>query len=185
MDLNGLACETAAAIFSTCESAVPSFTALAVTAQAQCVCYDSNGIYDPTVFDEAANSCYSYLLTASPTDAPDYSSQVIGLCTNYAGSAASTTIGDFNQGTTTTAAGVIGPGTGTGTAPASTGGVFGVGTGTTPTATEGVSGQGTGTTPSATTGAAASTTTKAAAPVSLDSSWMVSLGLLGSVVVEH
>lgn len=59
------ACSTLGSILSICTSLIPSFTALAPTVQASCLCY-SSAAYLPSIFDDAVEVCADYAFTAWP-----------------------------------------------------------------------------------------------------------------------
>jgi hypothetical protein len=64
-DPNDLACLTWRALQLSCESAVPSFTALPFSVEASCLCFQSS-TYIGNVYDDLWGSCLNYFSTASP-----------------------------------------------------------------------------------------------------------------------
>jgi hypothetical protein len=86
-DPNYATCGTAISILNACESLIP--TSATLSEQAHCLCYDSNGTFDPDPSDDSIVACESYYETANPTLLPTVSS-LLGICTNMAASAAST-----------------------------------------------------------------------------------------------
>jgi hypothetical protein len=64
-DPNDLACLSWRALQLSCESAVPSFTALPFSVEASCLCFQSS-TYIGNVYDDLWSSCLNYFSTASP-----------------------------------------------------------------------------------------------------------------------
>jgi hypothetical protein len=89
-----LGCQLVGKALGICCSLTPDFTDLSATLQAPCLCYSSSS-WDPTLFDNAVESCASYASTAIPSAyAPIASLQ--GFCSsvgniNYPASISATT----------------------------------------------------------------------------------------------
>lgn len=66
VDLNSVACDVFSASESSCAAETPSFTALAFSVQASCLCY-SMSTYAPQTFDGIFGSCLAYIKTADPS----------------------------------------------------------------------------------------------------------------------
>lgn len=64
-DAGSTSCDLWLNIEASCTSATPNFVNLAFSSQASCVCYSSS-VWQPSVFDNALDTCLSYLSTASP-----------------------------------------------------------------------------------------------------------------------
>lgn len=79
-DLNAHACLDAALSVQVVAVAFPSFRNLPYTQQVSCLCYDDFNNFVPTSFDNVVSSCYSYLETADPANAPAYGSGLLGFC---------------------------------------------------------------------------------------------------------
>ncbi|KAL2045190.1 hypothetical protein N7G274_002272 [Stereocaulon virgatum] len=92
-------CTTLTDYINACEVLTPSFTQLALPAQATCFCYDPLGNYAPDSFDQAALGCYEWALASATTLAADISSGgLVGLCTDaIAAAAPSSTVADVTR----------------------------------------------------------------------------------------
>lgn len=88
----GDACLSVERYVSDCEKADSNFDSASFSEQASCLCYDDNNNYDPDTWDDAVATCVSTGESAHPTiwKALQRNTQVIGLCTKYAGAAATT-----------------------------------------------------------------------------------------------
>ena len=79
-------CTSLADFVSYCESATSGFTTLPNTAQASCFCFNENGSYNGTVWDNAASTCYAALASQtvySSSVLSAYSANVVGACTKF------------------------------------------------------------------------------------------------------
>jgi len=94
------ACMTIGSMIASCESAIPTFSALDNAQQASCLCYSGN-TWNPDGFDSPILSCANYLQTADPSDYPD-ASVLVGFCTQYANVQSSQTLVTGNPVTSTT-----------------------------------------------------------------------------------
>ena len=78
-------CTYVADIVSACESSTPGFSTLPNSQQASCFCFNNGGSgkYNGTVWDNAASTCYSALVSESASQSvlDAYSSNVLGACT--------------------------------------------------------------------------------------------------------
>ena len=92
IDTNQEGCSTAWAIISYCEAQTSGFLSLDNSKIADCLCYDASSSYVPTIFDDAASSCYELYLTSNTTAASIFSTDIFGACTKYIGSSASASI---------------------------------------------------------------------------------------------
>lgn len=92
IDTNQEGCSTAWAIISYCEGQTSGFLSLDNSNIADCLCYDASSSYVPTIFDNAASSCYELYLTSNTTAASIFSIDISGVCTKYIGSSASASI---------------------------------------------------------------------------------------------
>lgn len=109
-DANLVACSTALAYISECDSEIPGFSNLPNSIEASCLCYDSNTSWNPLGFDDPWSSCIAWAETA---DATAYSGLVVnaGMCVSEgdvrsapaSGAVASTTAGGSVVVTTTSA----------------------------------------------------------------------------------
>lgn len=83
----GLAeCTSVGDYISYCQTATPGFSTLPNTAQASCFCFNENGSYNGTAFDDAATSCYAAMATQttySTSELSAYSAIVVGACTKF------------------------------------------------------------------------------------------------------
>ncbi|KAL7939294.1 hypothetical protein V8C35DRAFT_286253 [Trichoderma chlorosporum] len=88
----GDACLSVSRYVADCENANSGFDTASFQQQASCLCYDSNGDYAPDTWDNAVATCVSTGESAHPTiwSALQKNSEVIGLCTKFAGAAAPT-----------------------------------------------------------------------------------------------
>ncbi|KAL6701525.1 hypothetical protein J3F84DRAFT_343092 [Trichoderma pleuroticola] len=88
----GDACLSVGRYVTECENANSGFDNASFKQQARCLCYDSSGNYGPDTWDNAVATCVSTGERAHPTiwSALQKNSQVIGLCTKFAGAAAPT-----------------------------------------------------------------------------------------------
>ncbi|KKP07169.1 hypothetical protein THAR02_00705 [Trichoderma harzianum] len=148
----GDACLSVERYVTECENANSGFDNASFKQQAGCLCYDSNGNYAPDTWDNAVATCVSTGESAHPTiwSALQKNSQVIGLCTKYAGAAAPTgpaTTGPATTGPATTGPATTGPiPTDTASSPATSDASLGTTAADTASPTE------TGSTPAGTTG---------------------------------
>lgn len=91
-------CTTLTDYINACEVLTPSFTDLALPAQATCFCYDPLGNFAPDSFDQAALGCYEWALASATTLAADISSGgLVGLCTDAVVAAATSTVADSTR----------------------------------------------------------------------------------------
>ncbi|KAJ5674935.1 uncharacterized protein N7477_004869 [Penicillium maclennaniae] len=115
-------CASVVKVIISCSTANPSlfpsgsiYTAGPIaTEAASCLCYDSNGTYDPSSLDENASKCVASGSAAHPTYYP-YASVLDGFCSNVAGPASTaaaltttalTGLGIVTSGATVTSAAV-------------------------------------------------------------------------------
>ena len=68
-----------------CQSLTPGFDALPNSAQASCLCFNTNGSYNGTVWDDAASTCYAALksVSAAQTVLDQFSSADVDACTKF------------------------------------------------------------------------------------------------------
>ncbi|KAF3056845.1 hypothetical protein V8C40DRAFT_229492 [Trichoderma camerunense] len=162
----GDACLSVERYVTECENANSGFDNASFKQQAGCLCYDSNGNYSPDTWDNAVATCVSTGQSAHPTiwSALQKNSQVIGLCTKFAGAAAPTgpaTTGPIPTDTTasSTTTGEAPPGTTAADTASPTE------TGSTPAGTTGSSNQTPAPSSATSSSAAATTTTSRSAAV--------------------
>ncbi|KAL6887537.1 hypothetical protein HDV57DRAFT_515059 [Trichoderma longibrachiatum] len=88
----GDACLSVERYVTECENANSGFDTATFEQQASCLCYDSNNNYAPDMWDDAVATCVSTGESAHPTiwRALQRNSEVVGLCTRFAGAAATT-----------------------------------------------------------------------------------------------
>ncbi|KAL7944944.1 hypothetical protein V8C42DRAFT_324161 [Trichoderma barbatum] len=88
----GDACLSVERYVTGCENANSGFDTSSFLEQASCLCYDSSNSYAPDTWDDAVATCLSTRKSAHPTiwSALQRNSEVIGLCTKFAGAAATT-----------------------------------------------------------------------------------------------
>ncbi|EGR48272.1 uncharacterized protein TRIREDRAFT_107881 [Trichoderma reesei QM6a] len=88
----GDACLSVERFVTECENANSGFDTATFEQQASCLCYDSNNNYAPDAWDNAVATCVSTGESAHPTiwRALQRNSEVVGLCTKFAGAAATT-----------------------------------------------------------------------------------------------
>lgn len=90
-------CASVVEVIFSCSTATPSLfpsgsiysAGPIATEAASCLCYDSNGTYDPSVLDGNASKCVASGSAAHPTYYP-YASVLNGLCYNVAGPVSTT-----------------------------------------------------------------------------------------------
>ena len=85
-DRGSAECTSVADFVNYCESATPGFTTLPNTAQASCFCFNENGSYNGTAWDNAASTCYAAMASQtsiSSSELSAYSAQVVGACTKF------------------------------------------------------------------------------------------------------
>jgi hypothetical protein len=92
------ACAIVRSRLEKCEK-VSGFATLAPQTQASCLCYNNIGAYIPSVWDNAATSCYASGSSAHPvlySILTASSSEALGFCTKFAGpaTASATTTGE-------------------------------------------------------------------------------------------
>jgi len=70
---------------SYCQSATLGFTTLPNTAQASCLCFNQNGKFNGTVWDNAASTCYQAMQSESQpaSELSGYEKEVVGACTKF------------------------------------------------------------------------------------------------------
>jgi len=98
------ACATVRSELAKCES-ISGFATIAPQDQASCLCYNNIGNYIPSVWDNAASSCWASGSSAHPylfSLLTAISSEALGFCTVYAGpnAASATTTGTASVSTT-------------------------------------------------------------------------------------
>ncbi|PTB65846.1 hypothetical protein BBK36DRAFT_1202919 [Trichoderma citrinoviride] len=88
----GDACLSVERFVTECENANSGFDTATFEQQASCLCYDSDNNYAPDTWDNAVATCVSTGESAHPTiwRALQRNSEVVGLCTKFAGAAATT-----------------------------------------------------------------------------------------------
>jgi hypothetical protein len=79
-DPNYSACGTAIRIISACQTIIPTFSAASTAELEQCMCYENDGTFFPSEFDNGISACDAYFATASPSLVPVVSSY-LGFCT--------------------------------------------------------------------------------------------------------
>lgn len=90
-----------------CESATPGFSTLPNTAQASCFCFNENGSYNGTAWDDAATSCYAAMgsqTSVSTSELSAYSANVVGACTKFVDAGVLSSAGVSSGGAAPTAA---------------------------------------------------------------------------------
>ena len=90
-----------------CESATPGFSTLPNTAQASCFCFNENGSYNGTAWDDAATTCYAAMATQttySTSVLSAYSADVVGACTKFVDAGVLSSAGVSSGGAAATAA---------------------------------------------------------------------------------
>jgi hypothetical protein len=95
-DQNYVACGTAIRIISACSSLIPTFSAAPLSQSVTCLCYDSDGTFDPTPFDNGIAGCDNYFATANPT-LLSVASEFQGFCTANNAAASPTASPSSNQ----------------------------------------------------------------------------------------
>ncbi|KAF6229987.1 hypothetical protein HO133_004325 [Letharia lupina] len=133
-------CTSIADFVNYCQSATPGFTTLPNTAQASCFCFNENGSYNGTAWDDAATTCYAAMAsqTGYPTsELSAYSATVVGACTKLVDAGVLSSAGVSSAGAAATAApAASGSPSGSSTAAKTSSASSGANTGTTsPTAT--------------------------------------------------
>lgn len=71
---------------SDCVSSTSGFTTLANSDQASCICFNTDGSWNGTVWDNAATTCYQAISSAGRANASAlnaYDSGVVGFCTKF------------------------------------------------------------------------------------------------------
>ncbi|RFU74803.1 hypothetical protein TARUN_7427 [Trichoderma arundinaceum] len=88
----GDACLAVERYVTNCQNADSDFRSEPLKKQADCLCYDDKNNYDPDKWDNAVATCVSTGESAHPTiwSALQRNSEVIGMCTKFAGAAATT-----------------------------------------------------------------------------------------------
>ena len=69
-----------------CISSTSGFATLANSDQASCICFNADGSWNGTVWDNAATTCYQAISSAGSANASAlnaYESGVVGLCTKF------------------------------------------------------------------------------------------------------
>ncbi|KAF6235156.1 hypothetical protein HO173_006785 [Letharia columbiana] len=69
-----------------CVSSTSGFTTMANSEQASCICFNTDGSWNGTVWDNAATTCYQAISSAGSANASAlsaYDSGVVGFCTKF------------------------------------------------------------------------------------------------------
>jgi hypothetical protein len=79
-DPNYSACGTAIRIISACQTIIPTFSGASTAELEQCMCYENDGTFFPSEFDDGISACDAVFATASPSLVPVVPSY-LGFCT--------------------------------------------------------------------------------------------------------